>query len=629
MIRVTLRGLTARWWRAMLVGLAAVVGVAVVSGTLMVSDTADRLRASDPGLDIVRLVMLIAGGVALLVGAFIVNITMSVTVAQRTRELALLRCLGASRRQVRRSVRLEALVIGAVAALCGLVLGFGVAAALRALINTERFPGDLTGGTIAVTVRTVAAAILIGCVVTVLSALTPARRAARVPPIAALRDLPEPDSRAGAVRLVIGILAVLAMVGLAGAGIVTGAGALLLVSAALALVAARVLGPWGAPQLAWLIGRPVAAMMRLPGQLGRLNAQRSPERTAATASALMIGIALLGLVTILLGSTRSAIFTEYRRYLADFRVEASDRGLDAQAMARLETAPEFAAAVPEHCTDGAVAGTGVVCAIDPALLTRVFALEVVGGRWADLVEGTAAVEGGDAAAQGWVVGSRVPVSLPGGAREFTVAVIYDSFYLIQALLIVPADYAALGGEPAPRRVYLRLADGVTQEAGRAAATNAVARDPAVEIRDRTFLRQQAVDQIDAVAWVYRSLTGLAALIGLAGIVNVLALSVVERRRELGLLRAVGMDRRGIRTMIRAEALITIAVGAIAGVGLGIFFGWAAVKVLSNGAQPVEFTVPVGTLAVIVALAALAGLAATALPARSAGRVNVVQAVTSE
>ncbi len=458
----------------------------------------------------------------------------------------------------------------------------------------------------------------------------PLRIAGRTPDRAWIgRVLPVTAKRAGTIWLAVGVLAAVATVGGTVAGVATGAGTLLLASAALALFAARVLGPWGAPRLAALAGRPVAALLRLPGHLGRLNAQRSPERTAATASALMIGIALLGLITILLGSTRSAVFAEYRRYLADVQVEAGDRGLDTAAMARLESAPEFAAVVPERCTDDAVAGTGVLCALDPEMLVRVFALEEAAGRWTDLVEGTIAVEEGDAAAQAWVIGLRVPVSLPGGAREFTVVVIYDSFYLLQAPLIVPADYAALGGDPAPRRVYLRLADGVPAGTGRTAAANAVTGDPAVEIQDRSARRQQAVDQIDAATWVYRSLTGLAALIGFAGIVNVLALSVVERRRELGLLRAVGMDRRGIRTMVRAEALITIAVGAMAGVGLGIFFGWAGVKVLENGGQPVEFTVPVGTLAVIVALATVTGLAAAALPARLAARVNVVRAVTSE
>jgi putative ABC transport system permease protein len=628
MTGVTLRGLAVRWWRAALTGLAAVVGVAVVSGTLMVGDTADRLGTADSDLDLVRQIMLIAGAVALLVGAFIVNVTMSVTVAQRARELALLRCLGATRRQVRRSVLLEALLIGVAAALAGLLGGFGVAALLRLLINSERFPGDLPGGTIALTPRTVAAALLVGCAATVLSALAPSRRASRLPPVAALREVPLAPRSAGAVRLVTGFVVAAGAGALVAAGIGTGLGPLLLAGAALALVAARLLGPWAAPALASLVGRPVAGVLRLPGALGRRNAARSPDRTAAIASALMVGVALLGLVTVLSASTRSGIVREYERYLADFEVRGGERGLAPEYVQRLEALPEVATAVPERCTGDAIGPGGWVCAVDPALLGEAFALDVVAGSLADLGPGRILVEEGDAAAHGWTVGSTVPVRLPGGSRTLTVAALHDSFYFLGQPLMVPADYAALGGDAAAGGVYLRAAAGVPEPAIRAAVQAAVTGDPQATVTGRAQERQRQLDQIEDATWVYRSLTGIAIVVGLFGVVNVLALSIVERRRELGMLRAVGMQRRQVRAMVRAEAVITATVGVLAGLLLGVLFGWAAARVLANGAQPIRFTLPAGPLVLIAVLAGAAAVAAATLPARWAARIDVLRAIAA-
>jgi putative ABC transport system permease protein len=285
--------------------------------------------------------------------------------------------------------------------------------------------------------------------------------------------------------------------------------------------------------------------------------------------------------------------------------------------------------VPERCTQDAIARTQVVCAIDPALLPRVFALEEVQGRLVDLAPGQIAVQRGDAAGHGWTIGSKVPVHLPGGTRELTVSAIYDSYYLFGAALMVPADYASLGGDQAAGSVYVRTADGVTVQAARTAIESAVSSGAAVQIIDRDARRQRDLDQIDGSTWVYRALTGLAALMGLAGIINVLGLSIVERSRELGVLRAVGMDRRQVRSMVRAEAVISAIVGTLAGIVLGTWFGWAAVKVLENSSVPIRFTVPIGTLALIAGLVTLVGVAAATVPARLASRVDVLRAVTSE
>jgi putative ABC transport system permease protein len=625
-MRFVLAGLRARPGRAAATGLAVVVGVAVVSGTLIVSDTADRLGRGGSELDLVRLVLLIAGGVAVLVGTFIVNVTLSVTVAQRTHELALLRCIGASRRQIRRAVRMEALVIGVLGAATGLLLGLGVAAGLRTLINTPQFPGDLPGTAVVVTARTVAAALLIGAGATTLSALAPARRAGRLAPMAALRDRPTDPRPARRRRVAAGLLLLVAAAVLVGAGIATGGGPLLLPGAALVLVAVRLLGRVVAPRLASAVGRPVARIWRLPGALARLHLRRDPDRTAATASALMIGVALLALVTVVSGSTRTGMLDEYGRLLAD--VDAFDqRGFGAATLERLAARPEVASVVPQRCTPDAVAGQQV-CAMDPDDLRVVFDLREVDGRIADLGPGGIVVEDGLAAAEGLGLGSRVTVRLPGGARTLTVAAVYDSYYLTGGVaLMAPADYAALGGDPVPRQIYVRAAPGVDAEAAGRAVRAVVG--PSASVADRTAVRQRALAQLDAATWVYRALTGLAALVGLFGIVNVLGLSIVERRRELGLLRAIGMQRRQIRSMVRAEALITALVGVLTGLGLGVGFGWAAATVLAHSATPVRFTVPLTALAAIAALVTTAGVLAGTVPARWAARTEIVRALADD
>jgi putative ABC transport system permease protein len=629
MIRVAFKSVLARWPRAMATSLAVVVGVGVVSGTLMVSDTAEVLGINHDGLDIIRTVLPVAGGVALLVGAFIVNLTMAVTVAHRTQELALLRCVGAQVRQVRRLVVLESLAIGVVAALMGLLAGVGVAAGLRRLINTDVFPGDLPGTELVVTSRTVLAALLLGAIVTTVSGWAVARRAGRIAPLAALRDAASggPD-RPGRTRVVLGAIAALLTVVAVGLAVAAGRGQLLLPAAALALTAVRLLGPLVAPVVAAIVIRPAARLGRLPSELGARNATRHPYRFAAVASAVLVGVALMSFVTVVLASVRGAMVSELARYQADFELRASAEGagLSPDLVAGLRQRPELASVVTESCTpDAVVASDELVCTIDPARLGDAFALEVVDGRLSDVATGGIAVNAIQARAEGWRVGSPVTVRLPGGSHVFPVAAIYRSFYYLGAPIIAPDEYARLGGDGAAATVFVRVADGTDPAAARAAIDRVVAGAlPGVEIRSRAQVRAAPLEQIDAAAWVYRTLTGLAVLVGLFGIINVLALSLVERSRELMLLRAVGLGRGQVRAMVRAEATVIAGVGVGAGVGLGVLFGWATARVLEHGSQPIVFDLPAAPLAVIAGSALLAALIAAALPAAWAGRLPLLR-----
>ncbi len=629
MIRVAVRSVSARWSRALATSVAVVAGVAVVSGTLILSDTADRLGVQHEGLDVLRVVLPIAGAVALLVGGFIVNLTLTVTVAQRRRELALLRCLGATARQIRRIVILESLIIGAIAALIGVLAGFGVAAGARRLVNTEVFPGDLPGTALVLTPRTVLAALLLGCMVTTLSGWAVARRAGRLAPLAALRDATAGvTGRPGILRTATGLLTIALAVLVGVSAVRTGTGQLLIPAGGLAVVGARLAGPRFAPALAATVGWPVGRLLRLPGELGARNAARHPYRFVAVASAVLIGVTLMGLVTVVLTSIRVAMKSDLDRYRADYEIQALDDGpgISPRLVAELRALPELAAVVPEACTPHAVAaGEDLVCAADPAGLLDVFDLEVVAGQFTTVSTGGIAVNAVQARTEGWTIGSPVTVRLPGGARTFPVTAIYRGFYYLGAPIIAPDEYARLGGDPAPTTIYIRAAVGVDEATARKAVDRtAAAADPVVQVTTRAEVRAANLDQIDAATWVYRGLTGLAIMVGLVGIFNVLALSTVERRRELGVLRAIGLERGQVRSMVRAEAAVIATVGVGAGTGLGLLFGWAATRVLENASQPIRFAVPAGTLAVIAAAAVGAALVAAAVPAAWASRLPVLR-----
>jgi putative ABC transport system permease protein len=635
MIWLTLRGLRARWWRAALTGLVAAIGIGIVTGTLIVSDTADRV-GGDQDIDLIARIMLIAGAVALLVGAFVLNLTISVTVAQRRREMGLLRCVGAEVGQLRRSVLLEASVIGLAGAAIGLGLGVGVAVLLRRLIDTASFPGDLAGAGLVLTPRTVLAALLIGCVVTVLSALGPAARAGRMAPVAALHDLRPPARRLTVLRLAAGALLLGAGLAAVPVAVVTSNGFLLLPGGALALAGVRLAGPTFAGRLAEVVGAPVAGASGVPGALGRLNATRSPERTAAMASALMVGLTLLTLLEVLYASARAPLLDEYRRDHADFRLTTSNKRtgangepMPANIVDRLRALDGVDTVVADRCVTGKDRGA-LFCATDPAALARVIDLEVAAGGLDRIGAGGIAMSDDDATRTGAALGSPVTVVAEGATHTFTLAATYHRTTNFGGFLLTPEGFGRLGGTPVAGTVFVRAADRADRPALEAAVRRAAtAVNPAIEVQRRVDLHEHDLAQMAQAAAVYRTLSALAAVVGLFGVVGTLVLSIVERRRELGLLRAVGMQRRQVRRMVRAEAVIVALVGAVLGLGLGVLFGWGGARVLAHSSSPSEFTLPVPNLALLAVLVAAAGVAAAVLPARLASRVDVLRALTTE
>jgi putative ABC transport system permease protein len=375
------------------------------------------------------------------------------------------------------------------------------------------------------------------------------------------------------------------------------------------------------------------------GGLARDNAARSPRRTSATVLPMVIGLALIGVLATLAASTKATTVGGLDRTIqADYRLGVVGIGMhqpltSPRVAERLARLPELATVVAFQDTGVTVAGreSGVTAA-DPARLGQVVSLPVTDGDLADLTTGAIAVDR-RAAAEGTRIGSRVTVRKGGAERTFTVRAIYDTSgldpFVRQELsvgehLITPADYRRLGGEPGPRMILAAARDGVPPAAARAAIQRAIPDFPNVEIVSHQQLRQRASSQIDPALRLFYGLLGLAIVVALFGIVNTLALSILERSRELGLLRAIGMDRQQVRSMVRWEAVLVGAIGTAIGLGLGGFLGWAVSRDLD-----LRVAIPAGQFALVAAAALVASVLAATLPARRAARTDVLRAVTAE
>jgi putative ABC transport system permease protein len=584
-----------------------------------------------------------AGVVALFAGMFLIRNTFSIVLASRTRELALLRCVGASRGQLRRSVLLEALVLGVVASLAGLVVGVGLAWGLGGiLLSADEAIAGLDTGDVRVEPPTVLAALAVGIGTALVSAWSPARRATKVPPVTALRgDVFAVDRRESRARAAVGAVLALAGIGLVVAGALRDPveSSFLLAGTIATALGVLVLGPVLARRLSRLLCAPVSRARGVVGRLARDNAARSPRRTSATVLPLVIGLALIGFLTTLAASTKATTVGGLDRTVrADYRIGAVGAGMHQPLMSprvaeRLDGLPELAAVVAFQDTGATVAGReSGVTAVDPAGLGQVLALPVTDGALADLTSGSIAVDR-QAAASEPRIGSQVTVQKDGAEHTFTVRAVYDSSQLDDFVrqelrvgdhLVVPADYRRLGGDPGLLTVLATARDGVGTDAARAAIQRALPDYPNVEIVSREQLRQRATSQIDPTLRLFYSLLGLAIVVGLFGIANTLILSVLERVRELGLLRAVGMDGQQVRSMIRWEAVLVAAIGTAIGLALGAFLAWAIGRDLD-----LEIAFPVVQLTLFAAAAVGAGVLAAALPARRAARTDVLRAITAE
>lgn len=596
-------------------------GTEAVTGQESASETSKQIKDA---LGFFNVFLLVFAAVALFVGAFLIFNTFNILVAQRQRELALLRALGASRGQVTRSVLVEGLVVGLLASAIGLGAGVGVAAGLRALISS--FGGALPSGPLIVTTRTVIAAFAVGILVTLLASLLPARRASAVPPIAAMRDAAIPESSLrrslviGSVLLLLGVL--LVAKGLTGNLPLLGVGALL------SFLGVAGLSPLLSRPASRLLGWPLAR--GVPGKLGQRNAMRNPRRTASTAAALMIGLALVSAVSVLGASTKASVVkivegavgadlvVQQKGFARGFSPTVTQSVRSAQGVARVDVLRFEQAKVGKAVT--------FVTAVPAESIGRTITLTRKAGDLS-LSPTTLLLSDKEAKARALRPGDSVQVTFGRGSTQtLRVAGTYLANQLVGPYLL---DQSA--SQQFTNRLdsvlLVEARKGVSAEQVRASVDRVVAAEPTVEVLNRAEFTKSTTSQIDTVTTIITILLGLSILIAVLGIVNTLALAVIERTHELGLLRAVGLSRRQTRRMVTVEAVIVSVFGALLGLGVGSVFGIAFQRALADqGIDQLSF--PAGRLVVFVVVAGLAGVLAALLPARRAARLDVLRAIAT-
>ncbi|NGN62840.1 ABC transporter permease [Streptomyces sp. A7024] len=624
------------------------VAAAVGSGyTVKTADEQAKSATEELGsfLDVIKYVMLGFAGVAVLVGVFLIVNTFSMLIAQRTRELGLMRALGADRRQVRRSVLTEAVLLGLVGATLGLAAGVGLAAALIELMSALGMNLDAAEMTVKAT--TPVAAYVVGLGVTFVAAYLPARRAARVSPMAALADLEIAGTgRPLRIRAVAGTLLALAgaaaFVGCVLSTDTSTTAVYLLLGVVLTLIAMVVAGP--------LLVRPViralgAAFPRVFGPVGtmsRQNALRNPRRTGATASALMVGLALVGGMAVAGASMTKSFDEEIDRSLgADFVVQNDNFGpFPKEISERVQKVDGVGLLVRQRYAplritlpDGSKVRTAAG-AMDPGL-DKVAKLEYTAGSTkAALADGSVGLEAKYAREHGLRIGSRLPVEFSTGKRTvLTVAALNkrdsaNAFGTQGGFLmgLGTLEKHLPGAQDAA--LFINAADGTDQQQLRSRIDRAMEGFPQVKVRDQADLKELVREQIAVLLYLVYALLGLAIIIAVLGVVNTLALSVVERTREIGLLRAIGLSRRQLRRMIRLEAVMIAVFGALLGLALGLVWGGGVHEVLALQGMR-AFAVPWWTVVAVMGGSVLVGLAAALLPALRASRLNVLAAIAHE
>jgi putative ABC transport system permease protein len=609
-------------------------------------ETADADR-QDVGafLDVLKYAMLGFAGIAVLVGVFLIVNTFSMLVAQRTREIGLLRAVGASRGQVNRSVLAEALLMGVVGSVAGIGAGVGLAIGLMKLMGTMGM--NLSTDELTVKATTPAIGLVLGVVVTVLAAWLPARRAGRISPMAALRDAGAPaDGRAGAVRAVLGVL----LTAVGGAALYaaseaeeasSGAGMLGL-GVVLSLVGFIVVGPLLAGAVVRVLGFVVLRVFGSVGRLAERNALRNPRRTGATGAALMIGLALVASLSVV-GSSMVASATEEldKSVGADFIV-SSDTGqpIIPQAAERVARAEGLADVVEYKLLDVALTtedGTTVrgetLNAASPSY-AEVLRVETKQGELADAYRpNSMSVFAGFAQEHGLKPGDTVRADFAQGrTAELTVRAVTSDEVVIDkgAMYTSIATVERYVGEskmPLNSLMFATAEDG-EEEAAYAALKKALEPYPQYTVRDQADYKETLQNQVGQLLNMVYGLLALAIVVAVLGVVNTLALSVVERTREIGLMRAIGLSRRQLRRMIRLESVVIALFGALLGLGLGMGWGAAAQQLLAlEGLRVLE--IPWVTIGWVFAGSALVGLVAALVPAFRAGRMNVLNAIATE
>jgi putative ABC transport system permease protein len=615
----------------------------LLSATTQVKTAAGQASSdskdAQAGLNIMKYFLLGFGGIALFVGSFVIANTLAITVAQRMRELATLRTLGASRRQVLGSVVLESVVVGLIGSIAGLFLGLAIAVGLKAFLEATGF--ELPGGGIVFAPRTIVVSLAVGTLIALLASLRPALRATRIEPIAAVREgAVMPRSRFARYALPAAAAVLAAAVALFSYGVFADGleikvrllalvAGVLLMFVGVAMVASRVVRP-----LALLLGAPGARVGGTAGRLARQNAVRNPARTASTAAAVMIGLALITFVAMIGQSFRSSFTSSVDElFVADYALTAGDNPLTNKAARAAARAPGVEVVSEIRAADATLAGKSIgVNGVD-GNLTKVLGMKWSAGSSkvpAQLGRDGAFVKDRYADDHSLGLGSPLIVTTPTGKTlRLHVEGIFDepkggSPFGDVAISKTTFDdsFARHDNE----FTFVNVRGGPSDE-NTARLERALGAFPSAQVETRDEFKDGQLSELKTTLNILYLLLGLSVIVSMFGVINTLVLSVFERTREIGMLRAVGMTRRQVRRMIRHESIVTALIGAALGMGVGIFLAGLTTLALSD--YGVVFAIPYRSLAAFVVVAIIAGLLAAILPARRASRLNVLQALQYE
>jgi putative ABC transport system permease protein len=578
--------------------------------------------------------LLVFAAVALVVGTFLIINTFSILVAQRSRELALLRAMGASKRQVNRAVLGEAFVVGLFGSTVGIGAGYLLAIGLKALFGVIGL--DIGSATFPLKLRTIVVAYAVGLIVTMIAAYLPARRASRIAPVAAMRDdvaLPEASMRR---RLLIGGVMVVVGAVFASFGLFTSKGNSLLligIGVLLILVGVSLTSP--------VVGRPVirlvgAVYKRVFGTVGVLsteNSLRNPRRTAATASALMIGLTLMTLMSVFGASLKSSLDESISSTLSarsQFVVSnATGQGFSPTVAKEVRKVDGVATVAEFRQQEAKLNGDTIFLgAADPVDITKALNIQVGAGVLSNLSDSSIFIDANEASNKHLQVSDKVTLKLQGGSQPLTVAGTFAQNSMPSQYLVTLDTLAKGSISPQDYYLFISLSPGASESAVRADIDKTLANLPTVTLKNQQEFLDEQHKQINIFLYLIYALLGLAIVIAILGIINTLALSVIERTREVGLLRAVGLSRRQLKRMVRLESVVIALLGTVLGLVLGIAFGVAVQRALKDEGIQV-LTIPWGQLVLFVLAAVVFGILAAAFPARRAARLNVLSAITTE
>ncbi|MFG2293675.1 ABC transporter permease [Streptomyces sp. NPDC048603] len=579
--------------------------------------------------------LLIFAGISLFVGVFLIYNTFTMLVAQRTKELALLSAVGAKRGQVMRSVLTEAGLVGVISATIGLAGGIGLAVAMRSAMNS--FGAKIPAGELVVAPGTIVTGVVIGVVVTTLAALIPAWRTGRIPPVAAMGSAHLPaTAKSLVVRNVFGSLLGLLGIGTVLLGVGQGADGKYTVAAGgfLLMLGLIVLLP--------LLSRPVIAAIRpvlekvfgVPGKLAAQNAVRNPRRTAVTAASLAIGLTLvtaMSVIGITVGKAVDRMSTD--KLKADYKVSMAMGvgSLDKSVAETLAKAPGITAVSPQTATALKVGEQyRATSGVNPATIGELLNVEVTGGSLASLGRGEVAVAEKTAKSQKLTVGSVLDVTFEDGKKgRLKVGAVYkDLEGMLSPYLIDDRIALAHSDTPYIPEVYVNTKGGESK-ASEKAIIDALGNNPAVNVMTQQDMRNEMGGMINTALNIMYGLLGMALIISVLGVVNTLAMSVFERTQEIGMLRAVGLDRGRVKNMIRLESVVISLFGAALGVLSGVFLAWAGGTTIAKSIPHYSLVLPWDRIGIFLLLAALVGVLAAMWPARSAARLNMLTAIKTE